>query len=138
MLDASALLALLQDEPGADAIASRLAHAVMCTVNHSEVVAKLADAGMPEDAVREALSLPIRLVDFDAALSVHAGMLRQVTRALGLSFGDRACLALAAARGLTAVTTEAAWADVPGGPEVEIIRPPPRSRGRPAGKRTSR
>lgn len=128
VLDASAMLALLQDEPGADVVASHLRRALMCTVNHSEVVAKLADAGMPEAAIREALNLPLRLVEFDEALSVRAGMLRPTTRTFGLSLGDRACLALALERGVAALTAEAAWADVPDGPDLELIRAPARKK----------
>ena len=128
VLDASALLALLQDEPGADVVASHLHKALMCTVNHSEVVAKLADTGMPEPAIREALNLPLRLVEFNEALSVRAGMLRPTTRTLGLSLGDRACLALALERGAAALTAETAWADVPDGPDLELIRTPAREK----------
>ena len=122
VLDASALLALLQAEPGSEVVALKLADSVMCTVNHSEVVAKLADLGMPAEAIHEALNLPIELVDFDQVLAMRAGMLRPPTRDFGLSLGDRACLALALERGVPALTAEAAWAEVPNGPRVELIR----------------
>lgn len=123
VLDASALLALLRGEPGADEVASCLPNAAMSTVNHSEVVAKLAEAGMPREAIESALSaLPIRLVDFDVRLSVAAGMLRTTTRALGLSLGDRACLALAAHLGGDAVTADSAWAKLGVGPSIRVIR----------------
>ncbi len=57
ILDASALLALLNDEPGADEVAQYIPGAPISTVNLSEAVAKSADSGMPEDAIREAIGI---------------------------------------------------------------------------------
>ena len=95
VLDASALLALLQDEPGSDRVLESLPGALVCSVNLSEVVAKLTELGMPEPDIRVALSLGLEVVAFDEALAYSAGALRPATRPAGLSLGDRACLALA-------------------------------------------
>ncbi|MCH7746412.1 MAG: VapC toxin family PIN domain ribonuclease, partial [Chloroflexi bacterium] len=66
VLDASALLALLNAEPGAELVSEALPHAAISTINLSEVVAKLVEAGMPEDAIRVALStLPLIIMPFD-------------------------------------------------------------------------
>jgi PIN domain nuclease of toxin-antitoxin system len=114
--DASAVLALLQEEAGWEALAAE-PPGIVGSVNLSEVVAKLADAGMPEEAIRSALSelsLDVRRLDEEQAL--RAGMLRPATRALGLSLGDRCCLALGAALGLPVLTTDRRWGDV----EVEV------------------
>jgi ribonuclease VapC len=124
VLDASALLALLQDEPGADAVASRLPACTMSAVNLSEVVAKLAEHGVPVAelrAVLEGLDLDVRPFDVEAAY--QAGELRRSTRDAGLTFGDRACLALAVQLGVPQMTADRAWARVAGRTlRVELIR----------------
>lgn len=79
LLDASALLALLQEEAGADVVKQALANpqgALISSVNHAEVVARLSDWGMPLAAIQEALStLPLQVVAFDEALSYRSGQL---------------------------------------------------------------
>ena len=123
VLDASALLALLNDEPGADLVASALAQASVSAVNYSEVVAKLADSGMPEDAIREALDgLGLDVVAFDSECALAAGLLRPVTKALGLGLGDRACLALSKSKGAVALTTDRVWQDLNFGVAIQMIR----------------
>ena len=123
VLDASALLALLNDEPGADVVARTVPHGVVCAVNHSEVVAKLSEAGLPDSDIVAALGgLGLEVVPFDEALSLAAGLLRTVTAHLGLSLGDRACLALAQARGLPALTADRVWLDLDLEVEVRAIR----------------
>ncbi len=123
-LDASALLCLFNQEPGQDRVRAALASAVMSAVNYAEVIAKLADRGGDVALVGRALEqLHIAVVDFDRVQAVQAGALRQATRQAGLSFGDRACLALAKSRGLIALTADRAWAalEVPE-LSVELIR----------------
>ena len=121
--DASALLLVLNDEPGAQELADELGDAIMSTVNLSEVVAKLADAGLPESEIREALSaLPLEVIPFDEAMAYAAGMLRPPTRARGLSMGDRACLGLAVTVGLPVVTVDRAWQGLRLGIEVRVAR----------------
>lgn len=113
-LDASALLALLQQEPGADVVAALLSRCVISAVNLSEVVAKLTDHGMPAEDIRTALDgLPLDVRPFDQEAAYAGGALRRVTRGDGLSFGDRACLALANQLGLEAVTADRAWSRLP-------------------------
>jgi len=110
VLDASALLALLNDEPGSEKVKSVVPEATVSAVNISEVVAKLMDNGAPEEAVREALlTLGLEIVDFNEEMAFEAGKLRPTTRKLGLSLGDRACLATAKVMNLPAVTTDRAW-----------------------------
>jgi PIN domain nuclease of toxin-antitoxin system len=123
VLDASAVLALLQDEPGGNRVLESLPGALICSVNLSEIVAKLAELGMPESDIRLALSLGLDVVAFDEALAYSAGALRPSTRSAGLSLGDRACLALARSRALPALTTDRAWRDIDIDVEVEVIRP---------------
>jgi PIN domain nuclease of toxin-antitoxin system len=91
-------------------------------VNLSEVVAKLADAGMPEGEIRSALdSLGLEVVPFDMGQAYRAGLLRPQTKAIGLSLGDRACMALAQARGSSVLTKDKAWTKVRIGLKVRVI-----------------
>ncbi|MCC0806659.1 type II toxin-antitoxin system VapC family toxin [Methylobacterium sp. W2] len=125
VFDASALLCLLNAEPGCEAVAETLPFAVIGAVNLSEVVAKLAEVGGSEERIGEAirlLRLPVEA--FDVEQAKIAGLLRVETRSLGLSLGDRACLALARRLAATAVTTDRAWAGLPAhlGLSVRIVR----------------
>ena len=97
MLDASAVLALLHKEPGADTVAEKLPNAVISTVNLAEVVTKLVDAGMPLEEARNAVDmLGLKYLSFKASTAIQVAGLRKQTKALDLSLGDRACLATGA------------------------------------------
>jgi ribonuclease VapC len=123
VLDASALLALLQNEPGGDAVADSIPGAVVSTVNLSEVVAKLMERGIPEPAVRAALrELELEIYPFGEDLAYQTGILRPSTRSLGLSLGDRACLALGQHLALPVLTTERTWSKLHLEIEVRVIR----------------
>lgn len=123
VLDASAVLALLQNEPGADAVLASLAGATISAVNLSEVVARLADREVPAEDIRRAVAhLGLRVEPFDADAAYRAGMLRPQTRPLGLSLGDRACLALANALGVAALTADRQWRELALGIEIRSIR----------------
>jgi PIN domain nuclease of toxin-antitoxin system len=124
VLDASALIALLNQEPGSERVAEVIgAGAAVGAVNLSEVVAKLADLGMSEDAIRQALGpLDLDVVEFDTDLAYAAGLLRPATRNLGLGLGDRACLACGLLRSLPVLTADRAWTTIPLPVSVELIR----------------
>jgi ribonuclease VapC len=110
VLDASAVLALMDGEPGEDAVAAVLPGALLSAVNLAEVVSKLAERGMPAaQAHADAMALGIEVVGFDGALALDAGALRPLTRAAGLSLGDRCCLALARSHRAAVLTTEVRW-----------------------------
>lgn len=124
-LDASALLCLLNQETGQDRVRAALTESVISAVNYSEVIAKLVERGGAVAAVSRALDhLHLAVVEFDRAQAVEAGALRQATRQAGLSFGDRACLALAKFRGLVALTADQAWAQLDDtvGVTIELLR----------------
>ena len=123
VIDASAVLALVNAEPGAKAVAALLPGAHISAVNYSEVVAKLADAGMPPEAVDGALGgLGLDVVPFAREQARLAGLMRPKTRHAGLSLGDRACLALAIQQKAPAYTTDSVWATVKVGVEIRVIR----------------
>jgi len=123
VLDASALLALLNAEPGADMVAKFIPGAAISAVNLSEVVGKLCSAGMPEKAIRHALQgLGLEVMPFDEEQAYRAGILRAPTEEKGLSLGDRACLGLAERLDLPALTADRAWNELSVGVTVRIIR----------------
>lgn len=120
VLDASALIAFLFGEPGADAVAARLPGSLVSAVNLSEVVARALEKGMPLETFDYQLGrLPLAVVPFDAPLAKVAATLKAPTRALGLSLADRACLALAMDRRLPAVTGDRNWAKA--GLDVRLV-----------------
>jgi ribonuclease VapC len=122
VLDASALLALLNGEPGAEEIEQVIPGAAISAVNLSEVVSKLAEKGMPVAAILQALgSIELEIHAFDAALAYETGFLRVETRSLGLSLGDRACVALGKYLKAPLFTTDRSWKDL-AGVEVRLIR----------------
>ena len=123
LLDASAVLARIFREPGAERVDAVLPGASVSAVNYAEVVSKLIDFGAPVEAATDIGSdLGLAVLPFDEAAAGDAGLLRGATRALGLSLGDRACLALARRLRLPILTADRAWADLDLGVEVVLIR----------------
>ena len=123
VLDASAVLCLLQEEKGAERVARALPAAVIGAVNYSEVISKLVESGIDEataDGLMDTLQLTV--IPFDRSQARLAGALRATTRRLGLSLGDRACLALAATEGAIALTCERVWTKFEGPCKVEALR----------------
>jgi ribonuclease VapC len=97
--------------------------AVIGAVNYSEVVSKLVESGI-DDATADGLmdTLQLNVIPFDRSQARLAGALRATTRKFGLSLGDRACLALAATKGATAVTCERVWTKFEAPCKVEALR----------------
>ena len=123
VLDSSAVLAVILEEPGAERVEALLPGAKVSAVNVGEVAAKLRELGMPEGTIETVLSglqIDVRAYDLDAALA--SGFLRPATRSAGLSLGHRACLALAASLGLPAVTADRSWQSVAEAAGV-LVRP---------------
>jgi len=124
VLDASALLVLLKGEIGGDRVIAALTEgAAISAINFSEVIAKLNESGMPEEAIHEALDfLELDIVGFDMQNAYGAGLLRAATKRAGLSLGDRACLALAQQLNLPAITADRVWESVIPDIVVQVIR----------------
>jgi ribonuclease VapC len=124
VLDASAIIAVIDGESGADVVAEALDEgAVASAVNISEVVARLADRGFSPADIESALARAhCDVMAFDEALAFEAGLLRPLTRHAGLSLGDRACLALARQLGLPVLTADRNWQNVSIGVEIRLIR----------------
>jgi len=124
VLDALALLVLLKGETGGDKVIAALKEgAAISAINFSEVIAKLNESGMPKEAIHEALdSLELDVIEFDTQNAYGAGLLRSATKRLGLSLGDRACLALAQQLNLPAITADRIWEGVVPDVVVQVIR----------------
>ncbi len=124
VLDASALLAVMIGEPGAEKVAPHLPGAAISAVNLSEAVGKLLSLrNNPDELWMDIQSLGLDIRAFDARAAFLTGRLLAPTRKLGLSLGDRACLALAHSLKRPAVTADRAWLDIePSVAAVEIIR----------------
>lgn len=123
VLDTSALLAVSFGEPGSDRVLSVLDTARMSAVSLAETIGKLLDRGIPhETALASVAGSGVVIVDFDAAQAEQAGLLRSVTRARGLSLGDRCCLALAKSLGAPVLTADRAWVGLDVGVRIDLIR----------------
>jgi PIN domain nuclease of toxin-antitoxin system len=114
VLDASAILAFLQQEKGADIVEGLLPDAAVSANNLAEVVAKLVDHGVPIDDIEQIIAaFDFSIIDVGKDDAVANGFLRVATREAGLSLGDRSCLALAQRLALPVLTTDRAWGRLP-------------------------
>lgn len=116
LLDASAVLALIGDEPGGDQVRSVLALSAITAVNLAEVVKKLRERGVPSGDVATIVSdiqLPLEPGPANLQQTLQVGELAAAGRAVGLSMGDAICLAVAGWSSRIAVTTERRWKELP-------------------------
>lgn len=113
VLDTSALLALLFNETGAECVLAVLPDALMSTVNLAEALSFYVRHGATVgDAFTQLSSLPIHWLPFSAEHSAIAAGLLPLTKAYGLSLGDRACLALAIEKQLPVYTADRVWCEL--------------------------
>lgn len=113
VLDASALLALLNQESGGETVENYLANSVMSTVNLSEVISILREIEINQTEAEEIVSgLVSEIIPFNYQQACIAAALRKTTKSHGLSLGDRACFALAKELDLPIVTADKAWEKV--------------------------
>ena len=123
LLDASALLALLQNEPGADEVVQALPTGAISAANLSETVAKLVQKGVPEKRATSAvLSFDLDVLVVNETVALAAGELAKQGKQLGLSLGDRICLATGKLAGIPILTTDQRWLELPKSYRVNAIR----------------
>ena len=123
VLDASALLAYLQQESGAERVRPLFPTAVISAVNWTEVVQKVAAGDQGAIGLRATLEhLGISFVPFTLIHADIAGVLYPRTRKLGLSLGDRACLALGLDLKATVYTADRTWEQLELGVQINVIR----------------
>lgn len=124
VLDASAIMTLLNQEPGAERLPPDiLAHSIASTVNLAEVQSKLVARGIPPDnawiATLSAVNEPVMFSNEHARMT---GALIAEARAFGLSLGDRACLALALELKAPVYTADRSWRNLKLGIRIHLIR----------------
>lgn len=121
--DSSAILALLFDEKGQDVVRAAIGDGCISAVNACEVIGRLVRDGKDASEVLRILhALPVEIVPFEASDAALAGSLLPLTRPLGLSLGDRACLALAITRRIGVMTADHPWLDLDLSIEIVCIR----------------
>jgi ribonuclease VapC len=123
VLDASAVLAVLFEEAGREAVLAHGQGGTISAVNMAEVLTRAADKDVPE-LIRAAIvgGMALNVVAFDAEAATAAADLRGQTRQWGLSLGDRACLALGQKLRLPVLTGDRAWAEIDLSVEIVLIR----------------
>ena len=123
VLDASAILAYLVGESGFRDVEKLLDDAAVSAVNIAEVASKLAERGAPPDRIRQTIqALGVEVIPCDEMIAYRIGDLRESTKALGLSLGDRACLATALQYNVRAVTADRQWKTLKVGARIHVIR----------------
>lgn len=123
VLDNSALIALIDDEPGAEIVQNVIFRAVVSTVTWAEAHSVLTHRGMNSIIALEELRFALQeLVPFTETQAQVAGALRATTKEAGLSLGDRSCLALALELKTPVYTADKAWKSIDVGCDVRLIR----------------
>jgi PIN domain nuclease of toxin-antitoxin system len=125
LLDASAVLAVLFEEPGGDFVFSAINDSEISVINLSEVYATLLDGGMTFDEAEDIIApLPMRIRTYRDAHAKETARLRPLTKSRGLSLGDRACLAQARFSLLPVLTADRRMASASEllGLEIRMIR----------------
>jgi ribonuclease VapC len=123
VLDTSALLATIQNEPGGEALLDDSVDWILSSVNFAEAMGVLIRKGFTRREARDSIhAFDVRIVDFDSALAEETGALIVSTREAGLSLGDRACLALAARENVPVLTADRSWRRIQTGLTIQCIR----------------
>ena len=122
VVDSSVILAILKQEPGAEA-EGHLDNALASTVNLAEVATKLIQLGYTDEQTDMVMSeLGISSVPFTEDFIAQTARLTRRTKAYGLSFGDRACLALAIHKQLPVLTADRVWVKLDLPVEIQLVR----------------
>ena len=124
IIDASALLALLQNEPGSQIVETALADGSICAANLSETAAKLIQKGVPDkEALALLKSFDLDVFPVDEKIAFEAGRLVTFTADHGLGLGDRLCLATGIVLERTVLTADRVWGELRiNGLNVQLIR----------------
>jgi PIN domain nuclease of toxin-antitoxin system len=120
VLDSSAVLAALRKEAGADVVRDLVSDARVSAVNLAEIVAVLARSNEAERVMEIIREVGLNVSPADDAMAIDAGLLSSLTAPVGLSLGDRFCLALARHLSLPVVTADRAWLQVADAVAVEV------------------
>ncbi len=124
VLDASALMALINQEPGAEVVARKLSHSCISVVNFAEVLTKMLEYGIEIEKAKRALdNFNLCLIPFDDEQIEGTSLLRIATKQYGLSLADRVCLNLGKILNLPILTADQIWGKLPDPHlKIELIR----------------
>ncbi|MDP1700492.1 MAG: type II toxin-antitoxin system VapC family toxin [Aestuariivirga sp.] len=123
VLDSSAILVDFLKEAGSDIVHASQGSHIVSAVNFAEVYAKLIERGLTVEKIGKLRAIePFDVVEFDRPQAILTAQLRPMTRHLGLSLGDRACLALAIREKAAVITADRSWAGLDLGIEIKVIR----------------
>jgi PIN domain nuclease of toxin-antitoxin system len=123
ILDSSAIMAVINQEPGREKVEPLLTMSLMSSVNMSEIIGRMVLRGASAaDAHENIFHLVPYIIPFDEELAVMAGGLIIQTKSFGLSLGDRACLATAQKLGVEVVTADKQWAKLDLLVKIRFIR----------------
>ena len=123
VLDSSAILAFLQDEPGGEIVADYCGNALVSAVNVAEVTCRLNDLGADLAEAKKSIAfIDMEIVPFDAGQAYDVASIRKAVRPLGLSLGGRVCMQLAMRLNLPVLTADRAWAKIELDVEVRLVR----------------
>lgn len=124
VLDSSALLALIQNEPGAEIIKPLLNITVMSTINVAESLTVLQRANIsPQEALSLINDIVNMIVPFDLEQARHVAELQSHVQHKGLSLGDRACISLGIKLQASIYTADKVWSELKlMGAEIKLIR----------------
>ena len=122
VIDSSVILAILKNEPGAEAV-QYLDEGIISAVNMAEVITKLFQLGYPKNDMTNIFKLlPVSTVAFDKDSIFTSASIYEIAKKFGLSFGDRACLSLGIDKNLPVLTADRVWIKLDLPVEVKLIR----------------
>jgi PIN domain nuclease of toxin-antitoxin system len=120
VLDTSALIALIRREPGWEAVQEALGHSAVCAVHLTEAITKLTrKGGEPRLVERYLRSLPPPILPWDEEMAWESRDMAPLAWTHGISFADRACLAMARHLDAVAMTSDAEWANL--GLDIRVV-----------------
>jgi ribonuclease VapC len=123
VVDASAILAAIRGEPGAERVIDGVRGARISSLNHCEIVGWLAERGSTREDIENVVGpFDLTVEVFDRPRATAAGLLTAKTKRRNISLGDRACLALAIELGVPVMTGDRAWRDLDVGVEIQLFR----------------
>ncbi len=129
VLDASAVIAVIRREAGAEIVVPHLRHGIMSSVNASEVLYQSVLRGDTVQAARAGLErLQFTVIPFSMEHAATLASIYPATLGGNISFADRACMTLALERGLPVLTGDHEWADLDIGIKVKLFRSRPKAR----------
>ena len=122
IFDTSALLAIINNEPGAEVVQNHISSAGMCTANIAEVVTYLVRNDYTDEIKLQQIINLVKPIALDVPTAINAGTMTNITKKLGLSLGDRSCLATAKLLDIPVYTADKKWSEIAKQIGVQVIQ----------------